>query len=207
MTRNEVLVVIFIVAILLGLLIPAIHPAGSSGKAEAKNDETQFVAAIQAFQKDYGYYPIDASVSRKVDAIYGYPGSGHHNSEIINVLRADGTDPGPNFRNAINTRQTVYLDVPDIKDAANPRSGLGTGKETNSYGVTTAGEWYDPYGAPYIVIIDANGDGVCDLGQFFYTDVDSPHVGVAGASFGKDRKIGNNGDRKFAGSDDVLSWR
>ena len=84
---------------------------------------------------------------------------------------------------------------------------MGTGKETNSYGVTRPGEWYDPWGAPYIVIIDANGDGVCDLGQYFYTNVGSPHVGVAAASFGKDGKIGTNGNRKFEGSDDVLSWK
>jgi len=207
LTLIEVLVVVFIVVILIGLLIPA-GPVSKNAakKAQAKNDLTQLDTATKEFYTENGYYPIDRSVSRKVDAIYGYPGWNHHNSELVNVLRADGTDTGPNFGDWLNPHKVVYLDVPDIKDPANPRSGLGTGKEINSYGVTTAGEWYDPYGAPYIVIIDANGDGVCDLGQFFYTDVESPHVGVAGASFGKDRRIGNNGDRKFVGSDDVLSW-
>jgi type II secretory pathway pseudopilin PulG len=206
LTLIEVLVIIFVVAILMGFLSPAGGSGNAARKAQTRNDLTQLAFAINAFHTDYGFYPIDRSISRKTDAVYGYPGWSHHNSELVNVLLADGTDAGPNFRNAINTHQTVYLDVPLIRDPANPRSGLGTGKETNSYGVTTPGEWYDPYGAPYIVIIDANGDGVCDLGQLFYSDIPSPHFGAAGISFGKDKKVGTNGDREFRGSDDIISW-
>jgi hypothetical protein len=169
------------------------------------NDLTNLTVAAKAYYTDYGVYPIDPALSRKTDAVYGYPGWSHHNSEVVNVLRADGTDPGSNFRNALNPHQTIYLDVPDVRNPANPKSGLGTGKETNSYGVTAPGEWYDPWGSPYIVIIDAKGDGVCDLGQF-YSDVPSPHTGVAGVSFGADKMIGRKGDRKYAGSDDVITW-
>jgi type II secretory pathway pseudopilin PulG len=204
LTVVEVIVVIFVIAILVGLVLPGIR-ANKEGEPPEMINLNNLVVALKAFYTDYGRYPIDPAVSRKADAVYGYPGWSHHNSEVVNVLRADGTDPGPNFRNALNPQQVVYLDVPYVRDLTNPRTGLGTGKETNSYGVTTPGEWYDPWGSPYIVIIDANGDGVCNLGKF-YSDVPSPHTGVAGVSFGADKMIGTKGDRKYAGSDDVMTW-
>jgi hypothetical protein len=176
------------------------------------SDATQLVAATEAFHTDYGYYPIYPHTHWKVDAVYGIPGDSHHNSDIMNALRADGTDPGPNYQNAINTRQTIYLDVPTIRDPMNPKEGLGTGKETNSYGITTPGEWYDPWGSPYILFIDANGDGLCDLGLVYSdftssgTNSTNPHTGVAAASLGPDRRIGTNGNRRYAGSDDEMTW-
>jgi hypothetical protein len=152
------------------------------------------------------------TISPKTDVVYGNPSGSHHNSDIVNVLRADSDDPGPNFRNALNTRKQIYLDVPVVKDPTNPRGGLGTGHETNTLGITTQGEWYDPWGSPYIIFIDANGDGVCDLG-LVYSDFTSsgphptnPHTGVVAASLGPDKQVGTKGDGKYVGSDDEITW-
>jgi type II secretory pathway pseudopilin PulG len=209
LTLVEVIVGLFVIVILLGLLFPGLRTP--ERKSPAMNYMTQLVTATKAFYTDYGVYPIDPTLSVKTDTEYGPPGWTHHNYEVVNVLRADGTDPGPNYQNAINPRRTVYLDVPNIKDSANPRYGLGTGKETNCYGITTPGEWYDPWGSPYMLFIDANGDGVCDL-RGVYSDFTSsgakptnPHTGVAAASLGPDRQIGMKGDRKYAGSDDEIT--
>ena len=176
------------------------------------NDLVQFRAAVQAYHTDYGVYPIDPSIHWTGAAAYGIPGGPHHNSDVMNVLRADGTDPGPNFQNAINSRAVVYMDVPQVRDLSAPRSGLGNGKETNGFGVTTPGEWYDPWGSPYLFFIDTGGSGIRDLG-LIYTDLtfsgpnpDYPPTAVVGVSLGKDGKIGTNGNGKYAGSDDVIYW-
>ena len=186
--------VLFIAVILLVLLIPAYHgPTTGGPKAIARNELNQIITAITAYHTDYGAYPISPSISHKTDVVYGNPGSLHYNSEIINVLRADGTDPGPNFQNALNTQKQIYLDVPTVKDPTNPKNGLGTGKEPN--GITTPGEWYDPWGTPYMIFIDANDDGICDLG-LVYSDFTStaphpanPHTSVAAASLGPDKQL------------------
>jgi len=199
---------ILVLLVLAGLVMPMICRASTAAqKSQAANDMTQVTTAVMAFRTDYGSYPIDPSVSRKVDAVYGCPGWSHHNSEVLNVLRADGADPGPNFRDAVNTRKVEYMDIPIVRDLSNPKRGLGTGKESNGFGVTTAGEFYDPWGSPYIIFIDANGDGFCDLGRV-YSDFTSPGANrqaqVTAASLGPDKQIGTKGNRKFAGSDDVI---
>lgn len=219
LTLIEALVVIAIIAVLMGLLLPSgsVLPSGGvhngARKAMARNDLWQLTMGVNAFYTDYGYYPIASAVTKTgMDAVYGIPGSSYHNSDVINVLRADGDDVGPNYKNVLNPRQQIYLNIPYIKNLAEPKSGLGTGHETNTYGVTTPGEWYDPWGSPYIIFIDANGDGICDLGRVYsdFTSTGSvptnPHTGVAAATLGADKEIGTNGDRKYAGSDDELTW-
>jgi type II secretory pathway pseudopilin PulG len=205
LTIIEALVVIFVVAILLGLLIPGSRVGSAALKAQAMNDLTQICTATRAFYTDYGHYPIDQKVRWNGNAVYGFPGQSRHNSDVINSLRADGTDPGPNFHNAINTNSTIYLDVPYVRNLANPRSALGTGKETNRFGATVPGEFYDPWGTPFIILIDAHGGG-CDLNLIYsgYPTSVHPRTDVTGISLGADAKIGINGNRIYAGSDDVI---
>jgi len=63
LTLIEVLVVIFVIAILTGLLLPGSHQGAAARKAMARNDLTQLVTATKAFYTDYGFYPIDPSIS------------------------------------------------------------------------------------------------------------------------------------------------
>ena len=82
-------------------------------------------------------------------------------SGVVNVLRADSTDADPAAaqNSAINTRQTVYLDVPLVKDVTNPRTVSAPARKPTATASHVAGEWYDPWGKPYIVGIDGNYDG------------------------------------------------
>jgi prepilin-type N-terminal cleavage/methylation domain-containing protein len=232
-TLIELLTVIAIIAILMGLLLPALNAAKNAArKSQAKNDLTQLVTAVKAFYTDYGVYPIDPSskiTGNAQDVEYGDKNGGgsYPNSDVINVLRADpgndvlstGTTPL-----SINTRQQVYLDVPFVKDPTNPKSGLGTGTEANS-NVKAPGNWYDPWGYTYIVCIDSNYDGYTDaqqgtntgLGNYtdlsYITNLNGTTYkyiqdGCIAGSYGADHVCGTVSNANiYNGSDDVLSWQ
>jgi len=229
-TLIELLTVIAIIAILMGLLLPAVNAAKNAArKAQAKNDETQFVTAVKAFYTDYGTYPVDPAIttSNTNDIEYGDIAGGdkYHNQDVVNVLRADTTagdtltvsGSSPIY---VNTRQVVYLDVPLVKNNSAPKAGLGTGTET---GIADGkgGEWYDPWGAPYIVAIDANYDGYIDnqpgivllqyttgsVNYIQYGGGNALQTGCVAGSFGLDGVQGSVANPKnFTSSDDVLSW-
>src|SRR6266481_6735563 len=132
-TLIELLVVITIIAILLGLLFPAFRGIQNQAKrTQAKNDVTQIVTALNAFYTEYGKYPLVTA-----DTIIS-GASTPSNAALFNVLRGlDATN---------NPRQIVFISPPDVKNPANPRSGIG------------AGQYYDPWGTPYLVEIDGDYD-------------------------------------------------
>src|SRR6266571_3629470 len=182
-TLLELLIVIAIIAILVGLLFPAFKAVQNQAKkTQAKNDLTQIVNAVNAFYTEYGKYPVatnDNTISNNADLFYS--------------LRA--VSAGANLNNAVNTRQIVFINPPNVKDTANPRSGIGSN-----------GQYYDPWGTPYRIAID--GDYNNDINPNPYTANmgagPSPlNIGVIAWSLGKD---GVQGTANFNASDDVISW-
>src|SRR2546428_8496360 len=143
-TLIELLIVIAIIAILIGLLFPAFSAVQDQAKrTQAKNDLTQIVSAVNAFYTEYGKYPLVAA-----DTIYGPAGTA--NDGLFYTLRAVAL--GANALDVANPRKIVFINPPDVKDPANPRSGIGalTG--------TGPGQYFDPWGKPYDVEIDGGYD-------------------------------------------------
>src|SRR5437879_9860290 len=97
-TLFELLVVIAIIAALLGLAFPVFQGVlDRAKKAQAKNDVTQIVIAVNAFYTEYGRYPIDSSITTDAGATYGGSTS---SKALFDELRTKTT--------SLNTRQIVF---------------------------------------------------------------------------------------------------
>ena len=189
-TLIELLVVIAIIAILIGLLFPAFRAVQDQAKrTQAKNDLTQIVNAVNAFYTDYGRYPLVTADT----TITGT--STPSNADLFYTLR--GVNAGLNLNNAANPRVIVFISPPYVKDPTNPRAGIGT--------TTGPGQYYDPWGTPYIIMIDGGYDN--QLANPFTANTGAgPATLALGAiawSLGKDQTQGTN----FNASDDVISWQ
>src|SRR4029453_13147253 len=202
-TLIELLVVFEIISILIGLLFPAFRAVQDQAKrTQAKNDLTQIVNAVNAYYTDYGKYPLVTA-----DTIYGP--AGISNNLLFNELRATPSATQ-------NLRQIVFINPPDVKDPANPRSGIAT-QATIINGISVAiGDFVDPWGTPYNVAIDggynnqlanAYTDGSAG-GSPSTTPPYALSIGVMAWSYGKDLAIGTRGgSASFTNSDDVISWQ
>src|SRR6266567_5389421 len=121
-TLMELLLVIVIVVILVGLAFPAFQGVlERAKKVQAKNDLTQIVTAVNAYYTEYGKYPLVTA-----DTIYG-PG-GTSSADLFYSLRAValGANALVNGVPAVNPRAIVFISPPDVKNPANPRSGIAT---------------------------------------------------------------------------------
>src|SRR5438046_9598 len=159
-TLIELLVVIAIIAILVGLLFPAFQAVQNQArKTQAKNDLTQIVNAVNAFYTEYGKYPLPGLPGGTPPDYYTYgPGGDQSNNQLLltelrGCTAATGSCPAAA---TINTRQVVFISPPDVKNSANPRSGVALQTTTINGISVVLGDLVDPWGAPYVVRIDSD---------------------------------------------------
>jgi len=195
-TLIELLVVIAIIIILAGLLFAGLRGAQEQARrTQAKNDLTQIVTAVNSFYTEYGKYPVPSGTI--ADYIYG-PGGSAANNALFDELRA--------VTNTLNTRRIVFISPPDVKDPANPRSGIGTA-------AATIGQFFDPWGTPYAIEIDGNYDNQILVNPYALNAGATPlRIGVIAWSFGSDTQSqsvpGPAADKKVGtNDDDVISWQ
>jgi len=198
-TLIELLVVIAIIIILAGLLFAGLRGAQEQARrTQAKNDLTQIVTAVNAYYTEYGKYPLVAADN----TIYGPAGS--LNDGLFYTLRAVAT--GANAANVVNPRKIVFISPPDVKDPANPRSGIGTPTGTGP------GQFFDPWGKPYNVEIDGGYDNTVANPYTLNAGATPLQIGVIAWSFGSDTQSqsvpGPAADKKTGtNDDDVISWQ
>lgn len=214
-TLIELLTVITIIAILMAMLFPFIAGAKETArKRKAEQDTRTIVHAVEQYNVEYGQYPkVNPNAAPPAgavpdDAVGDGPNAGMalDNAALFNTLR--DIDDVPNTMHSQNPRRQSFMDGKPVANTAKPREGF----LEVAGGGGTKGSYYDPWGTQYNIVIDANSDNVIDVSNY-YTDFagpDSPRVTVGAFSLGKDKKLGNNGDKNYKTgtdfSDDLLSW-
>jgi len=189
-TLIELLVVIMIIAVLIGLAFPVFQGVQNQAKrAQARNDLVQIVTAISAYYTEYGKYPLTPATP--ADATYGATPA---NAQLFNELR--------NVAATQNPRAIIFLSPPDVKDVNNPRSGIGS-----------AGQYFDPWGKPYLIRIDTDYDNQVS-NPYSQNAGSAPFLrtGIIAWSFGKDTGSQSTSttlsDKNTgANKDDVISWQ
>jgi hypothetical protein len=135
------------------------------------------------------------------NTIYGPAGS--LNDGLFYTLRAVAS--GANAANVANPRKIVFISPPDVKDPANPRSGIGTA-------VATIGQYFDPWGKSYNVEIDGGYDNTV-ANPYTANAGATPNLqlGVIAWSLGADGSgatAAASGDKNTGVyADDVISWQ
>jgi prepilin-type N-terminal cleavage/methylation domain-containing protein len=208
-TMIELLVVIAIIAILAGLLLPAV--IGGLKKAEITQAQTEIrliEAAIKAYRVDYGKYPNEGpgndelywGYDRLMDTLMGsnVPGS------VADLLCVAGC----NWRNQ-NPRERVYLQVSEKSIQTNAPSGstvwITVGKN-NLVVEARRGELADPWGNRYVAAVSMNHDGKVGNGRLEFGDGEVVPREVAVWSWGPT----NQGSQCKPNKDDkthIRSWR
>jgi prepilin-type N-terminal cleavage/methylation domain-containing protein len=227
-TLIELLTVIAIIAILMGLLFPAIGLVKEqANKARAKNDVSNIVTAIRTYNVEYGKYPSVVDKTKPTsedsvkDAICGDEAAGAEpdatNSKLFNTLRAipEGINKEP--LHGLNPKRVVFFEGRSVSNIQQPRGGF---VDKEGAGENVKGNYYDPWGKQYTIIIDQNYNNILDL-QKQYTDFTETakddtddkgiRAGVGVFSLGKDNTLGKTGNKLYKEgseiSDDVVSWQ
>lgn len=188
-TLLELLIVIAIIVALAGLLFPAAQSVlERAKKVQAKNDLTQIVTAVNAYYMEYGKYPLPSTAS----------GDGYATGATTGTASKDILNPLRNLDPTLNPRQVVFISPPEDTAQTNPRGKIGSD-----------GQFHDPWGTPYGITIDAdyNNQVPNPYNPNAGAGPDKIRQGVIAWSAGKDAKLGNNDDKNFTNSDDVISWQ
>lgn len=187
-TLIELLVVISIIAILAGLAFPAVNGAiNSARKAQARNDVQQIVAAVKAFQAEYGRMPTTDPAGTDRNNEWGDPYYQGDNDRVIRILLNAETGG-----QRINTKGIVFLDA---KTTQNKKGGL----DTSDY------KFYDPWGIPYAIKLDNNYSGKIE----YYGNGSQPNIfsSAMAVSAGPDKEFGDPYAASGTGKDDICSFK
>ena len=172
-------------AIVLGVLLMICSIIGSVAYAlylerierMIRSDFSAFEEACLAFKKEYGQLPT--LYGDYFDFHYGLP-QDVSNVEIMNALIS--RDGSGNEGYSLNTNKTVFIEVPP--------SGLMLS------GLNGDGEFVDPWGNDYQVVLDTDGNNVCAMENTPYP----PAIGKVVAIWSK------GPDGQLYSFDDVLGW-
>ena len=177
-SRSEVIFLIGIILLAASIMLPAREFVRRWQRlVMARGDLRSIATAVRHYHSRYNLWP-GQSGRQGGDIHYG---PRHSNSEVMNVLRAvEG--PG-NPKHAANSNRVVFLDV----------AACGPGLS----GLNSHGEFIDPWGSQYHIVLDLDYDNICASSDTIYTRIQGE--GVIAWSNGPDGKSDTD--------DDLRSWK
>lgn len=138
-TLLEVMLVIGIIAILAGLLYPVIIGAGERAKEKQAAAETRTIlVAIKAYRQEYGKWPAQIQATQDMTYVT-------NNYLVIQPLL--GSNILDMRGKSTNPKNKIFLNL-QVNTNVNP---------------DYAGNYLDPWGIPYVICIDQDGDNNLSL--------------------------------------------
>ncbi|HWX18641.1 MAG TPA: prepilin-type N-terminal cleavage/methylation domain-containing protein [Candidatus Binatia bacterium] len=216
MTLVELLVVVAVIGVLAAMMLPALTRVGRQSKVQrARLEEAQLVSGISEYQSLYGRFPVSDEAIKAAGAL-------DEDVTFGGVIEETGTwVAGPSLYLTNNAEvMAVLLDLESYGDGAptinrshlkNPRGDKFLnpnmpGGTNAAPGVGVDGIYRDPWGSPYAVTLDLNGDGRAR--DFFYRepavseDPQAPGRGLNGLF----RSVDGRGNVCFEATVPVMVW-
>ena len=249
--------VIAVLAALVGFIVLVVRNAkGETKIKEARRQIRDLVSAIESYESKYDAPPVCQEAKNSVTAkcpdltfgtinrvsagknpfltnnrgeklfpTFSRENNGYQNSNaeviaiLLDLLKFRNGDPTVNTDHARNSDHVVFLKAKQASDAISP-------------GIGTDGVYRDPWGNPYIITFDMNGDGRCRDALYRIQTVSSFRSGATGFnglrnyldpggftsdfeakvsvmvwSYGPDGKADHNPADRPPNKDNVLSWK
>jgi hypothetical protein len=164
------------VGIILLLALAASQTSDLRGAARTTAEIHNLQAAIMQFNTIYGYFPVAESTVQQCrdsdsEFTFGIPVSlrfsrvAPDNAELMDFLLA--REKGPN-RELQNSRKIKFLD-------------LKMSQSTDDSELGPDGVFRDPWGHPYVITLDLNGDSYCEDALYSRPAVSSKTIGKPGS--------------------------
>jgi len=135
------MLVIGIIAILAGLLFPVIIGAGARAKEKQAAAETRTILmAIKAYRQEYGKWPAQIYATQDVTYIT-------NNWLVIQTLLGSNVTHPDDINRHFNPKNKIFLNM-QVNTNVNPDYD---------------GNYLDPWGIPYVICMDQNGDNSLSL--------------------------------------------
>jgi len=176
--RAELLALTGLALIVLAAVVPSVMAARQRQRvARVREDFKALSLATQQYFREYLTLP-SAHIGKGSDTRYG---ASIPNQELVGILRGQPTAGIPEVE--LNPNRVEFLFVPARKEGWS--------------GLDESGQFLDPWGTPYQVVLDTDLDGSCEVAN-----------SIHGRHAGKELLVWSCGpDRRSDTPDDICSWR